>query len=283
MVFKATSGPSFPLACGQCIGCRAERSRQWAVRCMHEAQMHERNSFITLTYDREHLPRNVSVDVREWQLFAKGLRNVGLRFRYFACGEYGEESNRPHYHACLFGEDFGSDRRPVDVNERGETLFTSKLLEEVWGKGMVRVGALSYESAAYVARYVMKKATDGLKGAEYRAKRYTRFDSDTGETWEVAPEFVVMSRGARKGEKGIGGSWFDKFMSDVYPADEVILGGRRFRPPRYYDSKLEEEYLAKLKAKRVETAVKHEEENAPARLLVREEFARRVLARRSKV
>lgn len=265
------------LPCGQCIGCRVDRSRAWAVRCVHESMMHDRSCFITLTYSGACVPADVSVNVREWQLFAKKLRKRIPAFRYFACGEYGDESRRPHYHACLFGYDFSRDREVVDHNVRGEPLFTSKLLESVWEKGMVRVGALTYESAAYVARYVVKKATRGAAGEEYRERVYTRYNGDTGECWDVNPEFVVMSR-----NPGLGSAWFDKYMSDVYPSDEVVLKGRRFRPPRFYDDKLPEETLGVLKDKRAAAAARYAEENSEARLRVREEFANRLLASRER-
>ncbi len=96
------------LPCGQCIGCRLERSRQWAMRCMHEAQLHENNCFITLTYDNTHLPSDGSLHYKDFQLFIKRLRKKfgNTRIRYYMAGEYGENFGRPHFHACIFGHDF---------------------------------------------------------------------------------------------------------------------------------------------------------------------------------
>lgn len=95
------------LPCGQCIGCRLEHSRQWAIRCLHEASLHEHNCFLTLTFDDEHLPKSESLDVRDLQLFMKRLRKeYGKGIRFYACGEYGEKYYRPHYHLCLFNHDF---------------------------------------------------------------------------------------------------------------------------------------------------------------------------------
>ena len=95
------------LPCGQCIGCRLERSRQWAIRCVHEASLHERNCFITLTYRDECLPTNGSLDLDAFQKFMKRLRRrFGEGVRFFHCGEYGENFGRPHYHAILFNLDF---------------------------------------------------------------------------------------------------------------------------------------------------------------------------------
>lgn len=247
------------LPCGQCIGCRAERARQWAIRCVHESQLHAANSFITLTYDNEHLPDDGGLDVSHWQKFAKRLRQAIGPFRFFHCGEYGDASRRPHYHACMFGVDFSSDR--ILLREDGfNSLYVSPLLTRTWGLGHCSVGALTYESAAYVARYVMKKATGPKADFEY-----LRVDSDTGECWAVKPPYITMSR-----RPGIASAWFDKFADDVYPEDVVVYDGRRFRPPRFYDSRLPESELEGLKVKRRRKAALREEDLTPDRLKVRE-------------
>lgn len=246
------------LPCGQCIGCRVERSRQWAIRCVHESQMHANNCFITLTYDAENVPRDGGLRVEDWQKFAKRLRKRVGSFRFFHCGEYGERNKRPHYHACLFGVDF-KDRVAIKPG-----LWFSPLLSEVWGLGHSSVGDLTYESAAYVARYVCSKLT-GPEGE----KEYSRYDSDTGEVWCVRAPYVTMSR-----RKGIGSSWFEKFASDVYPSDEVVHKGRRFRPPRFYDNKLPEPDLELLKARRAVRVGQRLEELTPERLEVRDQVAR---------
>lgn len=93
--------------CGKCKGCRLEYSRQWAIRCVHEAQMHDDNAFITLTYSQENIPKDRSIHKEELQKFFKRLRkNTNVKLRYFACGEYGKQKNRPHYHAIIFGYSF---------------------------------------------------------------------------------------------------------------------------------------------------------------------------------
>ena len=96
------------LPCGQCSGCRLERSRQWAMRCVHEAAAYDCNAFITLTYDEENLPADGSLNYDHFQLFMKRLRKAiePNKVRFYMCGEYGEENGRPHFHACLFGYDF---------------------------------------------------------------------------------------------------------------------------------------------------------------------------------
>jgi hypothetical protein len=261
----------FKLACGQCWGCRLERSRQWAVRCMHEAQMHEENCFITLTFNPESLEKRdnpLSVNRRDFQLFMKRLRKrIGKKVLVYYCGEYGDRNNRPHYHACIFGHDF---KDKILYQERdGIKLYTSPELEELWPFGFNTVGQVTFESAAYVARYVMKKVTgngkdqvdgDGLKP-------YDRIDAQTGEIIEVEPEFVGMSR-----RPAIGASWFAKYKNDVYPNDFVVIDGKKVRPPKYYDRLLEreDEYaLDDIKLERLEKALAWSEEQTPERLHAR--------------
>lgn len=217
--------------------------------------MHETNSFVTLTYADEHLPEDGGLCVRDWQTFAKRLRKAIGPFRFYLCGEYGPQTNRPHYHACLFGHDFQSDRVLLRRTQSA-TLYESALLERIWGKGDCTVGELTYESAEYVARYCLKKLT-GQRGAE--------------EYGELTPPFSTMSL-----KPGLGSTWFDRYMSDVYPADEVVHKGRRFRPPKYYDGKLDQEALEGLKAKRLQHMNK--EENTHARLRVREKVHQARLA-----
>lgn len=231
VVFNRKEGfPDLPLdlACGQCIGCRVERSRQWALRCVHEASQHDRNCFVTLTYRPGDVPPDGSLDVRHWQLFAKRMRKAIGPFRFLHCGEYGETNFRPHYHALIFGQDFGRDRK-LWRRDGDQELFTSQQLEDLWGLGFCTIGRLNYQTAAYVARYTLKKVT-GDKAEEH----YRRIDLETGEEYSVRPEYATMSR-----RPGIGATWFDKFHRDVYPADEVIHEGRSYRPPVYYDRRLE--------------------------------------------
>lgn len=251
------------LPCGQCVGCRLERSRQWAVRCMHEAQMYERNCFITLTFRDEDLPDNLSLDVTYFQRFMKRLRfRFGDGIRFFHCGEYGEKYGRPHYHACLFNFDFDDKVLFKDVN--GIKLYTSKSLEELWPFGFCTIGDVTFESAAYVARYIMKKVTGDRAKAHYE-----RVDVCTGEVVDRKPEYTTMSR-----RPGIGKLWYDSFKDDVYPHDHVIVRGKECRPPKYYDSLFEIEYpedYAKLKLRRKTATKQFADNNTPERLHVREQ------------
>ncbi len=234
----------------------------WALRCVHEAQMHSKNCFITLTYGPKHLPADGGLVLKDWQSFAKRLRRSCGRFRYFMCGEYGEENLRPHYHACIFGLDFIADRG-LWKDDVVAPLFVSPLLSETWGLGFASVGALNFKSAAYTARYVMKKARVG-------SEDYAReVDKRTGEVSYVRPPFVTMSR-----RPGLGSTWFAQFKSDVYPADEVVIDAKRMRPPRFYDLKLGDDELDVYKVKRRRALVNHGKDLTPERLVVREKVFR---------
>ncbi len=248
------------VACGQCTSCRLARSEAWALRCVHEQAFHEKSCFVTLTYDDGHVPSDGSVDVRHWQLFAKRLRKRLGPFRFFHCGEYGELNFRPHYHACIFGHDFFSDRFLFSSSGDYE-VFVSDVLSSVWGLGFATVGELNFRSAAYVARYVMKKATGPLAVEEYR-----RLDLETGEEFFVRPPYVTMSR-----RPGLGKQWISKFVDDVYPEDEVVHEGRRHWPPVFYDRHLESidpSFLEGVKRARVKRA--REDELSPDQLYARE-------------
>lgn len=259
------------LPCGQCIGCRTLRAREWALRCMHESQLHEANCFVTLTYRPADVPADGSVDVRHWQLFAKRLRKKLGPFRFFHVGEYGEQNYRPHYHACLFGIDFAADRVLVKEHD-DDKLFTSETLESTWGLGFTTIGLLTMKSAAYVARYCIKKAT-GPAGRE----KYRRIDVETGEEYHVRPEYLTMSR-----RPGLGAGWYDLFSADVFPDDECVADGKKLRPPRYYDGLLEKAdpgLFASIKEKRVDHAFKRRSDFTPERLDVRERVLEARLSR----
>lgn len=219
VVFNSKRGgkPLF-LSCGQCVGCRLERSRQWATRCMHEASMHNDNCFITLTYASNDVS---SLNYRDFQLFLKRLRKhwPNDRIRFYMCGEYGEKNYRPHFHACLFGFNF-PDRVPL--RHLGiSKLYRSAQLDKLWSHGHAAIGDVTFESAAYVARYVMKKITGDTAQDHYT-------DPETGEI--LTPEFNHMSL-----KPGIGHDWLLKYYTDVYPTGKVVIRGHESKPPKYYD------------------------------------------------
>lgn len=217
--------------CGQCVGCRLQRSQEWAVRIMHESQLHDENCFLTLTYDDEHVPENNSLDKKAFPKFMKRVRKHyhARKIRYFHCGEYGSAVGRPHYHACLFGL-FPSDS--VHVVMRGpHRAYRSESIQRLWPFGFHELGELTFESAQYVAKYCLKKVT-GQKAKDH----YERMDPETGELVEIEPEYVTMSR-----RPGIGREWYANYSSDVFPSDEAVIDGRVNRPPRYYYEILKEE------------------------------------------
>lgn len=302
------------LPCGSCPGCRLERSRQWALRCKHEADLHINNSFLTLTFNEAHLPLNGSLDVRCVQLFMKRLRRAisdlstrgtqvspsssdrldsspkvtssqavsareSASVRFFACGEYGGRGDRPHYHILLFGWDFPDK---VFAKMSGESrLYSSKMLSSLWtyidpatgrdtgeSLGYSWIGSVTVESAAYVARYIVKKrfGKDVGKGCVV--------DEETGEVFpDKKPEFIVMSR-----RPGIGYEWFKKFNREVYTdrGAAVMVGNKGWRPPRFYDEKLKlvdparYDWIAHLRERKARLFVG---EGTAARLAARERVA----------
>lgn len=252
--------------CGSCIGCRFERSRQWALRCVHEASLHEENCFITLTYSPDHLPLDHSLDKSHFQKFMKRLRKrfSGTTIRFFHCGEYGELNGRPHYHACIFGFDF-PDKVLHTTTRVGDKLYRSKILTKIWGKGdenQQLIGELNFKTAAYTARYIMKKIT-GDKADEH----YRYVDEKTGEVFNIQPEYTTMSR-----RPGIARDWYEKYKSDVYPSDKVIMNGVSMYPPKFYDSLLEKDnpfLYDDIKFDRLLNVEKYSDDNTPQRLHVK--------------
>lgn len=211
------------LPCGQCIGCRVERSRSWATRCMHEASMHDENSFLTLTYDDDHVPMQGQLVYSHFQKFMKRLRKRVGEVRFYMCGEYGEQFDRPHFHCILFGHGFYGDRVPFRQSPTG-TLYRSPLLESLWTAGLSSVGEVTFESAAYVARYCIKKVNGKLAD-----DHYTCVDGPTGEIYQKEPEFARMSL-----KPGIGAGWIDKYPDDVVNAGGVMVNDMKVGVPRYY-------------------------------------------------
>nr|QJB20864.1 MAG: replication initiator protein [Microvirus sp.] len=237
--------------CGRCIGCRLEYSRQWAVRMMHEASLHERNVFVTATFSPVHLPGDLSLDGRCSELFLKRLRKSVGSFRYFGCGEYGDANLRPHYHYCFFGLDFDDKIRSNLPTQNDKPLYVSPTLNQAWGFGDCVIGDVTFESAAYVARYVCKKIT-GNVDKEWDA--YGRLDRD-GNPYRVEPEFVRMSR-----RPGIGSEWIAKYADEVIRNDGVLSKGELCKSPRFYDKRIEAQYpdlYEKIKLARLEDVKYH--------------------------
>lgn len=212
------SDPTIPrvlaVPCGKCHGCRADQSLMWSIRGYHESTLHEQNSFLTLTYDDDHIPADGKIDKRHLQLFFKSLRRDGTKIRYIACGEYGGQTRRPHYHAIIFGKDWLENSVPVS-----ETMYTHKALADAWGKGFITVAPVTMASICYVCGYVNKKIDD----------------TDT---------FNLMSR-----RPGIGHKWLDLYRDDIIRTGVVSIDGQAYQvPKRYLD--WDEDSFASLKKER---------------------------------
>lgn len=251
------------LPCGMCIGCRMRRASDWTIRVMHEAQMYDRNCFITLTYGRDSLPPESSLCHDDYQKFMKRLRKRTVDpVRFFMCGEYGPLNLRPHYHACLFGVDFREDRVESGKSNSGQPFYDSATLHRLWGHGRVSVQDLTRETAGYCARYIMKKQL-----GRDSDKHYESVDEE-GVVHVRKPEYAAMSL-----KPGIGAAWFDKYGRDVYPHDYVIVDGKKLTPPKYYDKlsdRRDAEELEAVKMEREVKAMKNRENNTTERLKVRE-------------
>lgn len=245
------------------------------MRIMHEASLYENNAFLTLTYRDENLPTDETLVKWHHQDFMKRLRyHVQRKLRYYHCGEYGDQTHRPHYHDIIFNVEF-EDRKFLKTTESGEKLYTSTLLDEVWSHGDCYIGDVTFESAAYCARYVMKKLT-GHRKSEYGSRE---------------PEYSTQSR-----RPGIGAPWLAKWKRDVFPHDFCVINGKKVRVPKAYDQlmireetplgewkedytgfpmwmpSLERTKMERVKGKRARSAAKHSDNQTPERLAVIEEL-----------
>lgn len=240
------------------------RSRDWATRIYHEAQLHDDNSFVTLTYSAEHLPDDVSVSVRHLQLFMKRLRKRVGSVRFFGCGEYGEQNMRPHYHVIVFGHAF-PDRTLWRKTPSGHLTYRSPSLELLWTYGHSEIGDVTHQSAGYVARYCLKKVNGPAADAHYRS-----INPITGELVQLRPEFICMSN-----RPGIGSAWYDQYSADAFPSDFLVVDGQKVPVPRYYAKKLKEvddQMEIEVKAARLLHAEANSVDNTPERLETRLEL-----------
>lgn len=254
------------LPCSKCVGCLVRKVSDWSLRCVFEAQHWERSSFLTLTYRTSELPANFSLLKSDHQKFFKRLRQALSRdygvgaVKYYMCGEYGERKGRPHYHVVLFGWDF-PDKVPVANNPGArDPLFTSPFLERVWGHGEVRIGDVTSESTAYVARYTLKKLRGKVGAAFYEAR-------------DQVPPYTACSQ-------GVGRRHFERFRSDYYPCDSAV-DPSTLRPravPRYFDKLLEavdaEAFAVVKEARALRFLKANRADQTPARLRDREECLR---------
>lgn len=276
LVFNPTHafGARLPqlIPCGRCIGCRQEYSRQWGMRCSFEIMMHKTtSSFITLTYNDDHLPPGETLVPLDFKNFIKRVRyHYGKNIRFFGCGEYGDKYKRPHYHIIFFNLDF-PDKSLWKMRTSGTTkAYRSPKLEQIWDKGYSEIGEANFDSACYIARYIIKKINVSSKTPENLKYTYDIIDKQTGEVTGIRqPEFLRMSL-----KPGIGLSYFEKFHKSIYPQDTVHLrGGIKLKPPRYYDKLIEikePEMFKMLTKKRRKEGLLHKGDQTDYRLRVRE-------------
>ncbi len=222
----------------------------WAIRIVHEACMYvdqHGNSWVTLTYrdpdqcndkqyaDGHYIPGDYSLRPTHVSKFIRSLRKKNKqKIRYFYCGEYGDENQRPHYHVCLFNHSFNDQQLFKD--EEGLYTYTSPSLESHWPYGFSTVAELNYETASYTAGYCFKKIT-GKRADEH----YLRCD-EHGEAYWLHPEYIRMSTG-RKKPCGLGASFYEKYKNDMFPSDTTPVPGHGTEQlvPRYYKNILESE------------------------------------------
>ncbi len=234
------------IPCGQCIECRLQRSRRWADRCMLELGYHESSYFITLTYDNEYIPKNPLIDYdtgeiyaenatlvkKDLQDFMKRLRRAyeykgfDNKLRFFACGEYGSQTLRPHFHIIVFGLKL-DDLVLYKRNFNGDNLYNSAFISKLWKKGFSVVGDVTWQSCAYVARYIMKK--------------HLGKDSEFYDVYNIEPEFTLMSR-----KPGIARQYYDEHKDELFYHDFVSIptkdGAKQIYPPPYYEKLFEEDF-----------------------------------------
>jgi len=207
--------------CGQCGECRLSRARTWATRCVHEASYWQQSCFITLTY--KDTPPNNSLHPDDTRNFIRRLRDQFKKpFKYFLVGEYGDNFDRPHYHALIFGTDFGyqnhyspnQKKQSSDLQLLHDTLALScPSLDKIWGHGYTSVGELTFDSAAYCAQYAMKKV-NGTKAASHYGSRH--------------PEFMRTSQNA------IGKQYAHKYAEEIINNNSVISNDHKQPIPNYY-------------------------------------------------
>jgi len=234
--------------CGQCMPCRISRRRLWTHRLLLESYCHEHSTFATLTYDPKIYDGPTLVPVH-YQSFLKTLRSRlhPLRVRFFLVGEYGEISQRPHYHAILFGVG----------------LHQTELVRETWGMGHTMLGTVTAESIQYVAGYVTKKMTSPddprLNG---RYPEFARMSLKPGIGALAVPQInEVLSQDA--------GADYLLGNGDVF---NVLRHGKRILPlGRYLKSKLRKEYGFEDSKTPKEVISKISEEKATLHELQRED------------
>lgn len=267
------------LPCMKCIGCKLKKSQEWSNRIAHEKYFYELSVFLTLTYNNQNLPKNNHLVHEHFQLFIKRLRRKMEydhkkqnpdcteypKIKYYMCGEYGDQSGRAHYHAIILGVDF-PDKKKHSQGKSGIWQYVSKTLDDLWGMGFCTIGSVTQESAAYTARYIMKKQYEEQKNAALHARKSITAQKKQADT-PPAP-YMVCS-------KGFGKRFYEKYGDQIHARDSVINHKGKENPvPRYYDNLLavrDPQKLADLKEIRKAKALNNYLDNSPERLAVRGE------------
>lgn len=264
-LWPARGSENLALPCGKCIGCRTDKATEWAVRCKHEASQFQSSTFVTLTYDDEHLPKEAHLQPLDLQRVIKRIRKYAdsrssvidrdrsRNIRFFACGEYGEKKQRPHYHAILFNCHF-TDQQQIGVRY-GQRVYKSEALEKLWPFGLNEIGPATPGSASYIAQYTLKKVGAG--------------DHDADGVWRPAP-FLRMSL-----RPAIGKEWVAKYATDLTHG-YLTEDGRKHGIPRYYQKQLEPMFLEAIKHNSAKYRFNRESDhNKPERLEAAEKIHKR--------
>lgn len=230
-----TSKYEFFVPCGKCLYCRLQRRKEWCLRLTHENQAYTKSAFITLTYDDENLPLDkrgeATLKKTDLQQYWKDLRKKGHKFKYYACGEYGEPSeikpngyrsvgNRPHYHALVFGMDAEDKIKITTKSERKFNVYKS-ILKQNWTHGDVHLGYVTPDSIRYTAQYIDKKIYGKKADNHYRAR---------------TPEFQCQSQ-------GLGYQFLIDNLRDITSNGYITFKGTKCGIPRYYLKKMQEKLL----------------------------------------
>lgn len=200
--------------CALCLRNRVYEKRVWTHRMDLEARCHEHNSFLTLTYDDDNLPANGSLVRKHAEDYLKRLRfNIHpLKLRLYLCGEYGEKTQRPHYHAALFG--LGTQHEDI--------------VRDSWGMGNIMLAELNIATIRYVCGYVTKK-----------------FGQDEISLNGREPLFDIKSRGLGRGYvknivDTLDCSHGEQLLNDDVPT-ALRLHGRNMPLGRYMRNKIRKE------------------------------------------
>lgn len=250
------------LPCGKCELCRVDMRYSKALRIMLEAESWpEKSYFITLTFDNDHLGDG-ELDHNEWSQFIKNFRQKFCQAKYckikdrggkrhgkeysltfkkikqVMCGEYGDTFGRKHFHGIIFNHRFDDTRFTGFYSKKGNPIYTSDSLRDVWAKGAVQVEEVTFDLALYVGAYVTDTIDDPEASAGRKKKQYGRFG------------------------KGIGLEWIKKYWKDVLVSGKVSTFDRDYPAPRYFLKKIEELHPERYAAWKLEKTLRLKKQRA---------------------